>query len=205
MPNPNFPDELGSVPYNSIIGGPLNAAVEANAEASQTAAKFIDDVGFQAADDGWSAERKPVYVTFSYKKTVIDDEGSESVEEFEMRVPLLLLVHIPYFEVSNVTIDFHVRLHSLQTYETSDQFNVESEVRGKQGWFTGNVKWKVSASYQKQRSRSQEIERTYDQSVHVEAESIEPPEGVSRVFNVLEETITEEAASNGGSGGGGTP
>ncbi|MFP4217879.1 MAG: DUF2589 domain-containing protein [Salinarchaeum sp.] len=39
------------MPYNSIIGGPLNAAVEADAEASQTAAKFIDDVGFQTADD----------------------------------------------------------------------------------------------------------------------------------------------------------
>lgn len=28
MPNPNFPGELGSIPYSTIIGGPLNAAVE---------------------------------------------------------------------------------------------------------------------------------------------------------------------------------
>jgi hypothetical protein len=192
MPNPNFPGELGSIPYETIIGGPLNAAVEANADASMTAAKFIQDVGFQEADDDWESSRKPVYVTFSYKKTVIDDEsGAESTKEFEMRVPLLLLVNIPYFEVSRVTVDFNVKLNSVQTYATSSKFDIDSEVKGKQGWFTGNVKWKVSASYQKQRSQSQKIERTYDQSVHVEAESVEPPTGVTRVFDVLEGTITE--------------
>jgi len=197
MPNPNFPGELGSIPYETIIGGPLNAAVEANADASMTAAKFIQDVGFQEADDDWESERRPVYVTFSYKKKVVDEtSGAETTKEFEMRVPLLLLVNIPYFEVSKVTVDFNVKLHSVQTYATSSKFNVDSEVRGKQGWFTGNVKWKVSASYQKQKNQSQKIERTYDQSVHVEAESVEPPTGVTRVFDVLEETITETEATS---------
>jgi len=202
MPNPNFPGELGSIPYESIIGGPLNAAVIANAEASQTAAKFIQDIGFQESDDDWDSERKPVYVTFSYKKSVIDDStGEETTKEFEMQVPLLLLVHIPYFEVSTVTIDFNVKLNSIQKFSTSSQFNVDSEVKGKQGWFTGNVKWKVSASYKKQKSRSQTVERTYDQSVHVEAQSVEPPSGVTRVFDVLEETIVEEPTDGGGTGG----
>jgi len=197
MPNPNFPGELGSIPYETIIGGPLNAAVEANADASMTAAKFIQDVGFQEADDDWESERRPVYVTFSYKKKVVDEtSGAETTKEFEMRVPLLLLVNIPYFEVSKVTVDFNVKLHSVQTYATSSKFDVDSEVKGKQGWFTGNVKWKVSASYQRQKNQSQKIERTYDQSVHVEAESVEPPTGVTRVFDVLEETITETEATS---------
>mgnify|MGYP000156245675 CR=1 FL=1 len=202
MPNPNFPGELGSIPYETIIGGPLNAAVNANADASMTAAKFIQDVGFQEADNDWNAEKKPVYVTFSYKKEVIDDTtGSTDTKEFEMRVPLLLLVNIPYFEVSNVTIDFNVKLNSVQSYSTSSQFDVDSTVKGKQGWFTGNVKWKVSASYQKKKSRSQTVERTYDQTVHVEAQSVEPPSGVTRVFDVLEETITEgQNGSNGNNG-----
>jgi hypothetical protein len=198
MPNPNFPGELGSIPYETIIGGPLNAAVSANADASMTAAKFIQDVGFQESDDDWDSDRKPVYVTFSYKKTVMDDEtGAEDTKEFEMKVPLLLLTNIPYFEVSTVTIDFNVKLNSVQSYSTSSQFDVDSEVKGKQGWFTGNVKWKVSASYQKKKSREQTVERTYDQNVHVEAKSVEPPSGVTRVFDVLEETITEGENSNG--------
>ena len=205
MPNPNFPGELGSIPYSTIIGGPLNAAVEANADASMTAAKFIQDVGFQETQgmSGWDSERKPVYVTFSYKKEVLDEStGETTTKEFDMRVPLLLLVNIPYFEVSRVTIDFNVKLNSVQSYATSSQFDVDSTVKGKQGWFTGNVKWKVSASYQKQKSRSQKVERTYDQNVHVEAESVEPPTGVTRVFDVLEETITESVTDGNGNGNG---
>lgn len=200
MPNPNFPGELDNIPYSTIIGGPLNAAVEANAEASQTAAKFIKSVGFQESSDGWNADKKPVYVEFSYKKDVVDDDGTETTKEFKMRVPLLLLLKIPYFEVSNVTIDFHVKLNSVEKFATSEEFAVETEVKGKQGWLTGNVKWRVSASYQKQKSRSQTVERTYDQSVQVVAQSVEPPRGVTRVFDVLEQTITEadNSSTNGG-------
>ncbi|MFB6162575.1 MAG: DUF2589 domain-containing protein [Halococcoides sp.] len=195
MPNPNFPAELGSLPYESIIGGPLDAAVEANARASMTAAKFIQDVGFEEANN-WNSGRKPVYVEFSYKKDVLDETtGEKTTKELKLRVPLLLLINIPYFEVSNVTIDFNVTLKSVQTYTTSSQFNVESTVKGKQGWLTGNVKWKVSASYQKKTSRSKSVQRSYDQTVHVEAKSVEPPSGVTRVFDILEQTITEKEAT----------
>ena len=204
MPNPNFPGELGSIPYGAVIGGPLNAAVEANAEASMTAAKFIQDVGFEQSDDGWESEDKPIYVTFHYKKEVVDPEsGESSEEEFDLKIPLLLLLNIPYFEVSKVTIDFNVKLNSIEKFATSSKFNVESEVKGKQGWLTGNVKWRVGVSYQRQKSQSQKIERQYDQNVHVEALGVDPPEGVTRLFDILEGTITEGAT--GSSGGGGTP
>lgn len=193
MPNPNFPAELGNIPYESVIGGPLNAAVEANARASMTAAKFIQDVGFTTVD----GNEEPVMVTFEYEKQVIDDAtGEETTERFRMTVPLLLLVHVPYFEVSQVTIDFHAKLNSIQKYSVSNKFNVDSSVKGKQGWFLGNVKWSVNVSYQRQAHRSQKIERTYDQKVHVEAESIDAPEGVKKLLGVLEETISEEEAGS---------
>lgn len=200
MPNPNFPAELGNIPYESVIGGPLNAAVEANARASMTAAQFIRTVGFTTDDSG---NEVPVMVEFNYEKQVIDANGNETTERFNMTVPLLLLTHVPYFEVDNVTIDFHAKLNSLQKYATSSEFAVDSSIKGKQGWLTGHVKFSVNVSYQRQSHRQQQIERTYDQQVHVEAGSIESPEGVKKLLGVLEETITEEPAGPGGGGGGG--
>lgn len=199
MPNPNFPGELGSIPYRDVIGGPLNAAVEANAEASMTAAKFIQDVGFQDASDfdAWDSPDKPVYVTFHYKKETIDEDGVATEKEFDMKVPLLLLLHVPYFEVSNVTIDFNVKLQSVEKFATSSKFDIESEVKGKHGWFLGNVKWSVSTSYQRKSSHAQEIQRSYDQSVHVQAQSIDAPEGVTKLLGVLEQTITEDTTDEG--------
>jgi len=186
MVDADFPDELGNIPYSKIIGGPLNAAVEANAEASQTAADFIQDVGFTDGDGTgpFDDEREPVYVTFHYTKETRADEGGFSEEKFEMKVPLLLLLHIPYFEVETVTVDFNVKLNSVEKKSTEQDIGVGGGFAGG-GFF-------VRGSYQRTDKHDQKVQRSYDQSVHVEAGSIEPPAGVTRVFDVLEQTITEE-------------
>lgn len=190
MPNPNFPAELGSIPYEAVIGGPLNAAVEANAQASQVATQFISDVGF--VTDEVEGTTEPVMVTFSYEKTVVDDEGNESTESFDLSVPLLLMLHVPYFEVEEVTIDFNVRLNSVQTFAASSKFNIDSSASGSVGFLFGRAKFSVNTSYQRQTSRGEKVERTYEQKVHVRAGSIEAPEGVKKLLGVLEEVITEE-------------
>lgn len=202
LQEPDFPTEMGNIPYDEIIGAPLNAAVDANTRASETAADFILNVAFEEADDFsvFSDAKKPRYVEFNYRKETVDDTGSPTEEEFQMRVPLLLLLHVPYFEVENVTIDFNVKLNSVRKTAISE----ESELGGGGGLFGGLGFFTVSGSYQRTEKRSQEIQRTYHQSVHVEAGSIEPPEGVTRLLSVLEETITEEGGSEAnGNGNGG--
>lgn len=200
MPNPNFPAELGNVPYQSIIGGPLTAAVKANTDASEAAAQFIKDVGFTEGDNGGKSPRT---VEFSYEKEVIDEEsGDSTIKSHTITIPFLLLTNVPYFEVEQVTVDFNVKLNSLQTYEASDEFNLDVENKGKQGWFTGRTEWSVNSSYKRKTSRSQEVERTYDQQVHVQAGSVEAPEGVKKLLGVLEQTIVEVPEDNGGNGGG---
>lgn len=201
MPNPNFPGELANIPYQEVIGAPLNAAVQANAKASQTAAEFIKDVGFKQSDDElftgvFNSPDEPVYVTFHYRKEVIDDSGTSQEQTFEMRVPLLLLLHVPYFEVENVTIDFNVKLNSLHKYAVSSEFEYDFDAGSETefslfGAFQSNNYWNVNTSYKRSTARGQEVERTYDQSVHVEAGSIEAPEGVKKLLGVLEQTITE--------------
>lgn len=195
MPQPDFPSELQSIPYDEIIGGPLNAAVDANAEASRTAANFIQNVAFKSSNGGFSVfsnAREPRYVTFNYRKqTTVDGSGNPQEEEFELKVPLLLLLHVPYFEVSRVTIDFNVKLNSVNKRMVSESGGGGLSVPTP--WFS------VSGSYQRTDKRSEKIQRTYDQSVHVEAGSIEPPTGVTRILDILEQTITETSGSQASS------
>jgi hypothetical protein len=187
LQEPNFPSEMSSIPYDEIIGAPLTAAVNANTEASRAAADFIRDVAFQENQGfSFSNARTPRYVTFNYSKTVTDENGNSSEEEFELEIPLLLLLHVPYFEVENVTIDFNVKLNSVRKRMISEDGGGSLGLGGGIPWFS------VSGSYQRTDKRSQTVERTYDQSVHVQAGSIEPPEGVTRLLDVLEETITED-------------
>jgi len=71
MPNPG--QELSSIDFKSMIGGPLIAVVEAQAQAALSSVNFIKSVGFKAgaSNDPESADTgEPIYVTFKYPKEV---------------------------------------------------------------------------------------------------------------------------------------
>ncbi|MEK9136673.1 MAG: DUF2589 domain-containing protein [Bacteroidota bacterium] len=77
MPTPG--QELGSIPFELMLGGPLIACVNAQAQAAMSAVNFIKEVGFKklpvpAGEDGQDSEQAktgdPIYVTFKYPKEV---------------------------------------------------------------------------------------------------------------------------------------
>lgn len=57
-------DELSSIDFESMIGGPLNAVVRAQAQSAQTSVDFIKSVGFEAESN------EPTMITFSYMKAI---------------------------------------------------------------------------------------------------------------------------------------
>jgi len=72
MPTPG--QELGSIPFESMLGGPLIACVNAQAQAAMSAVNFIKEVGFKKLPDEQDPEKAktsdPIYVIFKYPKEV---------------------------------------------------------------------------------------------------------------------------------------
>ncbi|MBI1803210.1 MAG: DUF2589 domain-containing protein [Ignavibacteriae bacterium] len=70
MPNPG--QELATIDFASMLGGPLIAAVNAQAQAAMSAVNFIKEVGFKKIKDDQdptaSETGDPVYVVFKYPK-----------------------------------------------------------------------------------------------------------------------------------------
>lgn len=70
MPNPG--DELSSLRFEDILGGPLIAAVNAQAQAAMSTVNFIKEVWFKQIKDDQDATAAetgdPIYVTFRYPK-----------------------------------------------------------------------------------------------------------------------------------------
>jgi len=71
MPTPG--QELSSIDFESMIGGPLVAVINAQAQAAISTVNFIKEVGFKkpktqenAGDD--TTTEDPIYVTFKYPK-----------------------------------------------------------------------------------------------------------------------------------------
>ena len=79
MPRPG--QELASIDFESMLGGPLVAVVNAQAQAAMSTVNFIKSVGFESPGEDQEFENqgvgKPIYVAFKYPKEVAPfDPGS---------------------------------------------------------------------------------------------------------------------------------
>jgi hypothetical protein len=81
---PNLVQELNSLDFNVYIGGPLQAAVQAQNAASMSQVNFIQSVGFE--DDPASTATNPLpkklrYVDFSYSKLVANPDYKKTYDQ----------------------------------------------------------------------------------------------------------------------------
>lgn len=178
-PSTNFTSELNNIDFRKMIGGPLQAAVDAQVASALATVNFINTVGFTQTEN--PADRELVMVDFSHKRTDVDSEGNPVVKEVALSVPLLAMLPIPSLRIEQVVIDFNVKLNSVESSSVSDQLGVSAEVKG--GW--GPVSFKVSASYQRKTATNVEVKKEYSLNVNVKAVQDEMPPGLEKLLGML--------------------
>jgi len=173
--------ELSSLDFANLIGGPLNAVVEAQAKSAITTANFIKEVGFDK-------EGKVVNVDFTYNRK--NDNGSD--QEFTLTMPFLCMLPVPYITVSNAVIEFNAKITSTTESSTSTVLDNNTDVKAGGGfWFiTSRVTSKTA--YQRKTASSDKEERTFDMHVRVEATNQDMPAGTERILTLLENSISEQ-------------
>ncbi|TCP25027.1 uncharacterized protein DUF2589 [Tenacibaculum skagerrakense] len=205
---PNLVPELNSLDFNVYVGGPLQAAIQAQTAASMATVNFIKEVGFEKDSDPTKPDALR-YVDFQYKKSVpnphkgktsqeLQDEGlpantdvtSNFIDsEIEIKVPFLTMLTIPSIRIDEVNIDFNARLSSTETSNVSSEFAASAEL----GINYKIVNFKASASYKRNTSQGVKVDKTYNLGVKVKAVNDELPEGLSRILDMLEDSIAAVA------------
>lgn len=210
---PNLVAELNSLDFSVYIGGPLQAAVQAQNAASMAQVSFIQAVGFE--DDPTSTatpkEKKLRYVDFAYSKSVAnphykkekadlitegftdaqateivkDKENKFITDEVKIKVPFLTMLTIPSLRIEELTIDFNAKLTSTETSSVSSEFAASAEL----GINYKIVNFKASASYKRTTNSGSTVEKTYNLGVHVRAVNDEIPAGLDRILTMLEDSI----------------
>lgn len=190
-------DELSNLNFEAMIGGPLSAVVKAQTQAAVTSVDFIKAVGFDYDNTGKMAG--PTMVTFKYKKPVeqkaADGSITVDVKDFELTVPILTMLPIPFIRVEETTIDFNAKIVSVEESSSTSSLGLDTELKAKAGWGWGSASLKVNFSYKKSTAESQKIERTYSLAVHVKAVQDELPAGTERLLGILENSIKEVPAA----------
>ena len=211
MPTPG--QELASIDFESLLGGPLVAVINAQAQSAVATVNFIKEVGFkkptaEEAAGGDTTTEEPIYVTFKYPKEVTPYVPADTTtspptpaqsavyETHELSVPILTMLPIPYVRMDLTTIDFNAKINSVEYRKTDTRLKIDSSLEAKAGWLWGSAKLKVSSSYQRTSQQGTSVNRTYSMAVHIRAVQDDMPEGMERLLGILEGAITSKPASS---------
>lgn len=177
---------LSALPFESIIGGPLQACIKAQAMAAQTSWQFIKEVGLNTDKDG---TKKAVTVSFEF---------TQAGKEVRLNVPLLTIVPIPYIAINSVDINFKANISaSASTHEEkneSQEIGAEADVTMglKVGPFHMDAHIKANYSSKKDSKATQDskysVEYTLDVAVKAGQESM--PAGLAKVLEILNSAIS---------------
>lgn len=182
----NFVSELNSLDFSKYIGGPMQAAVDAQNAASMAQVNFIKEVGLYNTQENALNDDSPTMsndvrmVEFKYQSV----ENGANVNKV-LTVPFLTLVSVPALRITEMEIDFNCKLNSVESTTDEKDFSAGGSLK-LDVW---KVKLNVSASYKQKHSETEQVERTYSMSVHVKVENDEMPAGLDRVLSILESEI----------------
>jgi hypothetical protein len=188
---------LGSIPYGTLIGAPLTAAVEAQALAAQSSVDFIRSIGF--VTDGETEDFADVRsITFTYQLT---DTDTGDVRSATLTVPLLTIVNIPFLRIDDMTIDFTSKITEEMIRNTTRTGEVETDsaLNVNYGKFLSPVKVGFKASVSTKHSSTAATSNRYktEHTININVRAIQDdiPAGMSRVLDILESGIGETSPS----------
>ena len=173
----DFAAELGSIDFATLIGGPMDAAVRAQTNASVSTIDFIQSVGFE----GEGADRKVRMVEFKYVGTKTDDQGNTVPDPIEIKVPFIAMLNVPALRIESLEIDLNVKLNSTATKNVSTTVGVNASG----GYRFGPVKMNVAVAVRRSNVEGQKIEKEYSMNVKVRATNDEMPAGLERVLGLM--------------------
>ena len=172
---------LQGLPFDNLIGGPLNACIQAQNDAAMTSINFINNVCLN--EDKETGEKSAVYVSFSFiqngRKVVIN-------------VPMIAIVPIPYIAINSVDISFKATVNGVESESSSTETEYESKGTKKStrktGWFRKKTTTINSTFSTKRDSKSTQdskfsVEATIDVAVHAGQESM--PAGMAKILEML--------------------
>jgi hypothetical protein len=179
--DPNFTGSvLNALPLDKMIGGPLQAMIKAQIQASKAYADFLLQICIK---DG-----KAVSVQFDYDETIVDEKGVyQGTIQKTMRIPLLAAISHPNICIEEGTIDFEMEIS--QSEESHSSTEAEATMEASLGFGPFKVSMKGRASHKSEQTRKSDTRAKY--SIHTAIKRQDPPEALMRVIEFLTDSATK--------------
>lgn len=215
----NMSSQFKGLPMGELIGGPLNAACDAQIRLANATANFIKVIGFHppakvddAEDPREVGETRTVYFRFDRPVQLTSDTGKRlpdapnGSETVEMEVPMLAIVKIPNLSIDSVDVTFDMEVKSSSSTSVSADEEASLEGKAQVGWgvFSASVSIQGSVSSHQEHTRKSDNSAKYHVEVH--ASDTGMPEGLARVLDIMQtasaprQVTLKKGAAPGGPG-----
>lgn len=177
---------INALPLDRMIGGPLQAMVNAQIQASRAYAEFLMTVCIK--------NNKAINVQFEYDETLVDGEGNlMGTQTKTMRIPLMAAITHPNICIEEGSIDFELEVS--QSEEAHSETEAEGGFEAKIGWGPFSVSMHGKVSHKDEQTRKTDTRAKY--SIHTAIKRQGPPEALNRVIDFLTDAATKPVALEG--------
>lgn len=188
--------QFSGLPMDTLIGGPLNASANANANMALTQTKFMLDTCFTKEGENY----KPIMIVMQLDRGVLTPtENGTEVKNVTttFNLPLLTILPLNSLAVDDVTIAFEMEVKSSfgeeQSQETTQKVAAQTSFEAKAKFGLWSVSVKGSASYSKEdrSSRNSHYEKSNNAkyTINVHAGQLPLPQGVTTIIDAFSKAI----------------
>ncbi|MCC4798370.1 DUF2589 domain-containing protein [Enterovibrio norvegicus] len=200
--------QFAGLPMRSLIGGPLNAAAQANSMMAVTQTKFMLDTCFnKSSDTKDKTSLTPIMVTMQITRGVISEGDAKDGEKpdvgidqvtTQFDVPLLTIIPLNSLGVETVQVDFEMEVKSSYSDESSQSSSSSTSEQGSfdaklgEGWWSVEVKGSISHDSQSASSQKSTYQKSNNAkyTVSVGAGQLPLPQGVTTIIQAFSNSIS---------------
>jgi hypothetical protein len=184
---------MSKVPLGAIIGGPLTAAVEAQAAAAVACANFIQNVGLTKDEKTGKVSLNQVTFGFAHQPAGTPGNPTPPPENVTVTVPLLSMLPVPFIRIESLTANFKIAISAIDERSQTEKSTLDAD--GKLDASVGFGLWKVGASGSISSKKDStatntskySVEQTMDISLHAVQDDM--PVGLARLLDILKDEI----------------
>lgn len=189
----NMSSQFSGLPMKDLIGGPLQAACDAQTLLANASANFIKDIGLEAGSDGSYAART---VDFGFTRPKQLPDGSVTQEKVDLEVPLLAIVNTPALSVKEAEVNFTMSVSSSTSSEQTTDSEATLDATAKMNYGIFSMKVHVHGSVSSHSSNTRKSDNSAKYDVRVLARDDGPPEGLMKVLDMLNGAIAPVAVGD---------
>ena len=167
-------EQFTGLEMGKLIGAPLTAATDASLMLANSTAEFINQVGFD--ENG-----KVRNAAFVYQVRNMNEDGTSSLDDMRVEVPMLAVVPIPGLQLDEMNVFFDMEVK--QSAHINGTSEIGAGISGGLGFGMAKVCINGSVSSHKENTRSSDYSAKYH--VDIRATNRGMPEGLARVLDMM--------------------